>query len=131
MKLIISFVLLLSLLLVGCGKSREAQLVGNWTGPNGSTVDLKEDKTFSMSAGLAIAGKWSLTDSNVKLTIEQIGGKPIAEFKKQMEALAKGNAKAQEAMKSMETVNATVSEDNKTMTATMGPQSVKFTKTEK
>lgn len=140
MKLIFSaFLVMMCLLLVGCKPNRESLLAGNWTGSNGIALDLKEDKSYTLTiAGQPLTGKWSLNDSTVALTVETVAGKPAAEERKKAEASisklpAQMQTMAKAGLKILDGINLTASEDNKSLTGELGiPNAPKlsFTKVE-
>lgn len=125
------------LLLIGCKPSRESQLAGNWNGANSMTLDLKEDKSYTLTVGgQPLVGKWSLADSSVKLTVDTIAGKSAAEEKKTAEAKIKTlpaqvQTAARAGLKILDGIDLTASEDNKTLSGSLpipGAPPLSFTK---
>jgi hypothetical protein len=71
----------LGLLLAGC-KNKETQAVGNWTTPDGTTLNLAADKKWAGQSGpIAFTGTWKMDGDDVVVTALTMGGKPIAEVK--------------------------------------------------
>ena len=83
-------------LAAGCGFN-EKSLVGSWTGtfnlsaedqknPQAvamaeamkATLELKEDKTYTLSVGLPSEGTWSYADNNVTMTTTKVMGMDIS-----------------------------------------------------
>jgi hypothetical protein len=76
--------MLLVVALVGCGGSKEAQVVGKWKGDEsarGAMLDFKADKTFSTDG---MDGTWALTGDKIELTIVNLGGQSLASLKEKM-----------------------------------------------
>ena len=129
--------LLCALLLSGCA-SPEKAFIGSWTA-SGQTLDLKEDKTFTLSGQAPMDGTWSVKEKKATLIPKNLGGKPIDQFldenakaaakmgipKSQIDA---GLAQIRERLKSIEV---TMDDDGKSINAP-GPTGspVKMTKVE-
>lgn len=81
--------LLFVLALIGCSKDRTKDLVGTWNGGAGGSITFTEDGKVNTQAGPAnITGSWKLAGDKVTVTPETVQGKPIAEFKKQLQGMA-------------------------------------------
>jgi hypothetical protein len=112
--------LLLLLALVGCNKDRTKDVIGTWSGGPGGTVTFTEDRKVNVQAGRDnVTGSWRLAGDKVIVTPETVQGKPIAEFKKQVQGMAANlpanmRAKIDEIDKPK---TSTLSSDGKTMTS--------------
>lgn len=127
------------LLIGGCAKSRESQLIGKWSSDN-QVVELKEGHVFQTDGQEAVKGTWALADNIVSVQVDTINGKPkeqaiddlIKQFS-QMPGVSKAKldeAKAK-ALDQLTHLKFTVAEDNKTMTmesAAPGQKTVTLTK---
>lgn len=89
-------------MLAGCGRITESDLIGNWTTLTGSdlqdsagpgekimdaaravlapTLDLKEDNKFTLTVGVPISGSWRLEEGQVLLDPETILGYDASEM---------------------------------------------------
>lgn len=128
MKRTLLLALPLIVLAAGCKPNRESQVVGTWSA-GGQSVELKQDKTWTMAAmGQTAEGKWSFADPTVTITTEKVAGKSIAEFKKQIETMkplllaqagndAKKKAQIEKALSTAgDPQKLTLSEDGKSLT---------------
>ena len=104
-----SMALLAILMMVGCGKNREAQLVGKWKADTSSltppstnandpqakamaemmkgmmgnmSIDLKADKTFEMNMMMAFSGTWAVDEAanTVALTMTKMGNVDVTKM---------------------------------------------------
>jgi len=81
--------LILALALVGCNKDRTKDVVGTWSGATGGNITFAQDGKMSSQAGPAtVTGSWKLDGDKVTITPEAVQGKPIADFKKQLQGMA-------------------------------------------
>jgi hypothetical protein len=105
-------------LAVGC-KSKEAQLVGKWNGPDGMSLNLAQDKTFTQEGKIKATGTWALSASVVSLKVSTVMGQP----KDKVEAmLAKALPPEQfaAAKKQLDgTTDLTLSDDGKSLTQSL------------
>jgi hypothetical protein len=140
MRAYVAVVVLSSLVVAGC-KSRESQVVGNWSG-GGLGFEFQADKKFTATApgNAKLAGEWSFADDTVKATTKTVNGQSPDEFVKKLKEQLKGNpimAQMGDQINSMadnisKPVQMTLSEDAKTLTLKnpAGGNDVKLTKTE-
>ncbi len=109
--------------MIGGCKNADAAVVGDWKDSKGQIVTFKADKTISQGTGAQlVAGKWSLSDKKVTMTIETIGGKPAEQFiNDQLSQIEKINPKMvtpeirKSALEEIKGLNFTLSDDAKTM----------------
>lgn len=139
-----------ALILVGCGGGVpvEKQVVGTWNGkaelPSDQkdnakakseveamnkvlTLELREDKTYTMNMGVPITGTWSVSGQGVSLVTETIMGKSVEEMKK----LAAQFGSAEDAEKMSKPVQGNLSADGKSLSIespTPGSGTLVFTK---
>jgi hypothetical protein len=133
MKPLLSLVIVLTALLLGGCKNREAEYIGTWTADTGGLgpLELKSDKTFAMTipAPGQMTGKWSMSDSGVKLNPENLGGKTKEQALKELEDQIKKTPQLKEFAepfkKLMNEIELKANEKNSTltMTTTVGKQS--------
>lgn len=125
------------LLLLGCGKKLEETLPGTYSGavelPAGMpaaaakalanpTLELKVDKTYTLTMVVPMTGKWTLAEKTLSLTPETVGGRPVAQMRAQM-GMIPGADKLLEPFVFM------VAEDGKTLDIQNGVGKMKFTRT--
>lgn len=67
-------------------------------------LDLKDDKTFSLTMGLPMTGTWTEGEKEVTLKVQKIGGQDVS-------ALPAGAAR-----QNLEAIKATISEDRRKLT---------------
>lgn len=150
MRLITSGIIFVSaLLLVGC-QNREAALVGKWKGEikgkdeiakkdptagamlnllGNTSLELKQDKTYTMTVMVAIEGTWKFTGDTLSLTPLKIAGQSIAAVQAQIKQMGMSSEITAKVGKPAEF---TISSDNKSLTQIGGAkgQGFSFTKEE-
>jgi hypothetical protein len=128
----LGFLLALATTLTSCS-DREGQLVGKWTGelsmPDAKgddpmakfaqalmgnvSLDLKEDKSFTMTIVIPIEGTWSLQGDVLTLMPTKVMGMTMDEAKK----MAESNGKTADKNDMNQPMEFSVSGDGKTLTA--------------
>lgn len=109
-------------LLSGC-KNPDAGIIGKWNDTKGSSVTFNADKTFTQGSGTtSAAGKWSLKDKKLTVSIDTIGGKPADQVIQQLaDMMAKMNPKGSsksdtdKLKEQLKNITMTLSEDGKTL----------------
>ncbi len=127
---------LLALLASGCGGNRDKALVGKWTGKitmpegqkndvgakfaealmNNVSLELKEDKKFTLTMMFPIEGTWSTSGDALNLKVEKFMGMTVDQVKD----MSKGQPNADKVGEFEKPMEFTISGDNKTLTAKKG-----------
>lgn len=118
---------------IGCAGNREKELVGKWTGkasvpddkkndPNvkmaeaflsNASLELKEDKKFTMTIMFPFEGTWSVSGDTLALKVEKFMGMTVDQVKN----MAKGQPNSQNIDEIEKPMEFKISGDNKTLTA--------------